>query len=194
MIEVRPLAIASGPSNCCWAERTGSVVSRYWRLKMDTEAVYFEDMVPGDLFEGASVTVDKQELVSFAERWDPMPFHVDETAGKAAFGGLTAPGIYVLALKQRLIHKLPIPHAVIASMGYDEVRFHEPVRPGDRLTLLAEWIERKVSRSKPDRGIVKVRYSLRNQSGAIVMSHFDTILVYRRSLFPQHIKQPASRI
>ena len=148
---------------------------------MAKNAVYFEDMVPGVVEEGPSVTVDRQELVSFAERWDPMPFHVDEKAGKAAFGGLTAPGIYVLALKQRLIHKLPIPHAVFASFGYDEVRFHEPVRPGDRLTLVVEWVERKVSRSKPDRGIVKVRYSLRNQSEVIVMSHFDTILVGRRS-------------
>ena len=148
---------------------------------MATIAVYFEDMVPGDVVKGPSIIVDRQELVSFAERWDPMPFHVDEKAGKAAFGGLTAPGIYVLALKQRLIHELPIPHAVLASFGYDEVRFHEPVRPGDRLTLLVEWVERKVSRSKPDRGIVKVRYSLRNQSGAIVMSHLDTVSVRRRS-------------
>lgn len=148
---------------------------------MTTEAVYFEDMVPAGFIEGPSVIVDRQELISFAKRWDPMPFHVDEEAGKAAFGGLTAPGIYVLALKQRLIHDLPLPHAVLASFGYDEVRFHEPVRPGDRLTLLVEWVERKVSRSKPDRGIVKVRYALRNQSGVIVMSHLDTILVRRRS-------------
>ena len=143
--------------------------------------VYYEDMVPGEVIEGPSVIVDEQELVSFAERWDPMPFHVDEEAGRAAFGGLTAPGVYILALKQRLIHELPVPHAVLASFGYDEVRFHEPVRPGDRLTLLAEWVERKVSGSKPDLGIVKVRYSLRNQFGVIVMSHLDTILVRRRS-------------
>ena len=148
---------------------------------MDSIAVYFEDMVPGEVVEGPSVIVEQQELISFAECWDPMPFHVDERAGEAAFGGITAPGIYVLALKQRLIHELPLPHAVLASFGYDEVRFHEPVRPGDRLTLLAEWVERKVSRSKPDRGIVTVRYSLRNQSGVIVMSHLDTILVRRRS-------------
>lgn len=66
---------------------------------------------------------------------------------------------------------------MIASFGYDEVRFHEPVRPGDTLTLVPEWLERRESTSKADRGIVTVRFSLLNQKRATVMSHVDTILV-----------------
>jgi acyl dehydratase len=85
-----------------------------------------------------------------------------------------------LALKQRLIHQLPERHAVIASFGYDEVRFHEPIRPGDTLTLVLEWLERRESTSKADRGIVTVRLSLLNQKRATAMSHVDTILVRRR--------------
>lgn len=109
-----------------------------------------------------------------------MPFHVDDAAGAAAFGGITAPGLYVLAIKQRLIHRLPSPQAVIASLGYDELRFHEPVRPGDILHLDYAWVRRRESKSKPDRGIVTVRMALVNQSGAKVMSHLDTVLVRRR--------------
>jgi acyl dehydratase len=142
--------------------------------------LFYEDMCPGQKVVGPGIVVDKSEMVAFATIWDPMPFHIDEEAGRAAFGGLTAPGIYVLALKQRLIHQLPEQHAVIASFGYDEVRFHEPVRPGDTLTLVLEWLHRRASTSKGDRGIVTVRFSLVNQSGTAVMSHLDTILVRRR--------------
>ena len=80
-------------------------------------------MTPGEGQIGPSVTVERNELVSFARNWDPMPFHVNEAAGIAAFGSLTAPGLYVLALKQRLIHELPEPHEVIASLGYTRCAF-----------------------------------------------------------------------
>ena len=142
--------------------------------------LYYEDMVPGETIEGPSFELDRQEMVAFAKIWDPLPFHVDETAAEKAFGGLTAPGVYVLAIKQRLIHELDDEHAVIASLGYDEVRFHRPVRPGDTVSLRVEWVDRRPSTSKPDRGIVTIRFSLANQQGEVVMSHLDTVLVRRR--------------
>ena len=142
--------------------------------------LFYEDMIPGQGIAGPSLRVDREELIEFARRWDPMPFHVDDEAGKAAFGSITAPGVFVLALKQRLIHQLAEPHAVIASMGYDEVRFHAPVRPDDTLRLQFDYIDRRESRSKPDRGVVTVRLSLVNQAGITAMSHLDTILVRRK--------------
>ncbi len=143
--------------------------------------LHFEDMQIGDRLIGPSVVIAKTELVEFAKIWDPMPFHVDEAEGIAAFGSLTAPGSYVLAVKQRLLHQLPERHAVNASSGYDEVRFHEPVRPGDRLTLVREWVSKRESVSKPDRGVVVLRLSLTNQHGRTVMSHLDTVLVRRKA-------------
>lgn len=142
--------------------------------------LHFEDMTPGDRLTGAPVSVDRDELVAFARRWDPLPFHVDEAAGMAAFGSLTAPGLFMLAIKQALVHALPERHAVIASLGYDEVRFLAPVRPGDELRLTREWVSRRESRSKPDRGVVVVRFTLTNQADEVVLSHLDTILVRRR--------------
>ena len=124
-------------------------------------------------------TIDQDDLVKFAHTWDPLPFHINEDAGRKAFGGITAPGLYMLAVKQRLVHKLP-PQAVIASLGYDEVRFKEPLRPGDTVVLKQLWESRRPSASKPDRGIVTLRFSLVNQSGAIVLTHLDIVLVRRR--------------
>jgi acyl dehydratase len=116
-------------------------------------------------------------MLEFARIWDPVPFHVDEAAGKAAFGSLTAPGIFALAFKQRLIHRVDVIPAVIASLGYDEVRFLKPVRPGDELTLVIDWVEKRPSKSRNDRGVVVQRLSLVNQKDEVVMSHLDTILV-----------------
>ena len=141
--------------------------------------LHFEDLEPGASLTSPVHVVDRDELVAFAQVWDPLPFHVDEAAGVAAFGSLTAPGLYMLAIKQRLVHRLP-PIAVIASMGYDEVRFLAPLRPGDNVVLQAQWLERRPSGSKPDRGIVKIRFSLVTKEGITVLSHLDTVLVRRR--------------
>lgn len=141
--------------------------------------LYYEDMEPGHGLTSAAHVIDRDELVSFARTWDPLPFHTDDEAGAKAFGGITAPGIYMLAIKQRLVHQLPLP-AVIASLGYDEVRFLEPLRPGDTVTLRQEWVERRPSTSKPDRGIVTIRFSLVNQAGSVVMTLLDKVLVLRR--------------
>ena len=135
-------------------------------------------MIAGQYMTSPAVVVDRDEMVDFAKRWDPLPIHVDSEVA-ASNGGLTAPGLFILAVKQRLIHQLP-EHAVIASFGYDEVRFHHPLRPGDEVHLRYEYVETRPSSSKPDRGIVTVRLSLVRNDDEVVMSHLDTILVRRR--------------
>lgn len=142
--------------------------------------LFFEDMSPGQHVSSLPHTVDIDEMTAFAQQWDPLPIHVDEESGKKAFGSLTAPGLYMLAIKQRLIHSLP-KMSVIASLGYDEVRFHLPLRPGDTVILKQEWTHCRPSSSKPDRGVVVLKFSLINQKNETVMSHLDSILVNRRS-------------
>ena len=83
-------------------------------------------------------------------------------------------------MKSRLLHELPETVAIFGSAGYDEVRFHEPVRAGDVVHVVMEWLEVRASRSKPDRGVVRSRISLVNQDGVTVMSHLDTLIVQRR--------------
>ncbi len=143
--------------------------------------IFFEDVVPGAAIKAGPYVIPEHELVAFASVWDPLPIHVDK-AFAAQHGGLTAPGIYLLAIKMRLVHSLPLRRSVIASFGYDEVRFHRPARPGDALMLELKWTEKRVSQSKPDRGIVTGRYSLINASGEVVMTHLDTVLMRLRNL------------
>ena len=146
-----------------------------------SESLFFDDIEPGDRFTGESHLVDKAHMLAFAREWDPMPIHVDEAAGGAAFGSITASGLYVLAIKQLLLRTSPVnADAVIVSFGYDELRFLKPVRPGDTLTLAMECLEKRASRSRPDAGIVTVRIELANQHGEVVMSHLDTVLLRKR--------------
>lgn len=91
---------------------------------------------------------------------------------------MTAPGAFVMAVRTRLLHEMP-DLAIIAALGWDELRFHAPVRAGDTLQLHQEWLDKRVSGSKPDRGVARSRISLVNQHGAEVMSHIDIILVSR---------------
>jgi acyl dehydratase len=141
--------------------------------------IYFEDVIPGTMLHAGPYVIPEQELMAFASAWDPMPMHVDK-AFATKHGGLTAPGIYLLAVKLRLVHSLPLRRTVIASVGYDEVRFLHPVHPSDALTLELKWTDKRRSRSKPDRGIVTGRYSLINAASEVVMSHLDTILMRLR--------------
>lgn len=138
--------------------------------------IYFEDIEVPSRVEGPSETTDKGEMVAFAKTWDPLPIHVDE-AEAAAHGGLSASGAYLLALRIRLIHQMPRRLAVIASLGYDEVRFKAPAHAGDRLTLVLEHEDKRPSNSKPDRGVVIQRQSLVNQDGVTVMTLKDALLV-----------------
>lgn len=144
------------------------------------ELFYFEDIQIGQRDIGETIIVDGAGMLAFAQIWDPVPIHVNEAVAEKVMGGLTAPGIYILALKQRLIHQMKRQPAVIGSVGYDEVRFFQPVRAGDQLTLVIDWIDKRASKSKPDRGIVTHRLSLLDQQEQAVMSHLDTLLVSRR--------------
>jgi len=141
--------------------------------------IYFEDVIIGATLRAGPYVIPERELVDFALAWDPLPIHVDKNYA-SQHGGLTAPGTYLLAVKLRLVHTLPFQQTVIASFGYDEVRFLKPVHPGDALTLDLTWTEKRRSQSKPDRGIVSGRYSLVNAAGDAVLSHLDTILMRLR--------------
>ena len=143
---------------------------------------YFEDVVVGATVTAGPYRVTRDEMVAFARKWDPFPFNVDEAAGRdSIYGGLIASGEYTMAVKQALIHRLGGNEALIGSMGYDELRYLGPVRPDDRLTLSMECTDKRDSRSKPDRGIVKYRVTLTNQDDEPVLSYIDIVLLAKRA-------------
>ena len=143
------------------------------------ELIFFDDIEVPSFLEGPSQIIDREEMVEFAKKWDPLPIHLDEEFARD-YGGLTASGPYLLALRIRLIHRLDRQPAAIASFGYDEVRFLAPVHAGDELAIRLDIENKRVSLSKPDRGIVNMRQSLINQNGKTVLTVLDNLLVRRR--------------
>ncbi|MBG51699.1 MAG: acyl dehydratase [Rhodobiaceae bacterium] len=142
---------------------------------------YFDDFEVGESWPiEATYTMSEDEIISFAEKWDPQPFHVDkEAAGKSIYGTLTACGSHIQSVVLKLAQALPHETAVLGALGYDEVRFHKAAKLGDRLSLTIECIDTKPSSSKPDRGIVKNRHILKNQDGDTVFTQTTTLLISR---------------
>ncbi len=133
---------------------------------------YFEDYRPGEVIELGEHLVTEREIVEFATRYDPQPFHVDRNAAaESIFGGLIASGWMTGSIMMRLlVDHFVSPASSMGSPGVDEVRWLRPVRPGDRLRVRLTVIETKRSQSKPDRGIVRAQQEMINQHGETVMS------------------------
>lgn len=142
---------------------------------------FYEDIEIGAIVTSPPFTLERDELVRFAQRWDPLPIHIDDdvTNGLFGAGGVTAPGVLLLAISTRLLHQLPGTdfRAVIAAVGVDETRFHAPVHAGDSVRLQQEWISKRVSSSTPDRAVATCQHSLINQHDEMVLSHLNTALV-----------------
>ncbi|HEX9583426.1 MAG TPA: MaoC family dehydratase [Gammaproteobacteria bacterium] len=143
---------------------------------------YFDDFRLGDRFATKGVTFTEADIISFALRYDPQPFHIDVEAARASpYGGLIASGFHTLAQGFRMILQEGIfADCSMGSPGMDELRWLAPVRPGDTLHMESEVVEAKPSSSKPDRGIVKMDYQAINQRGEIVMT-FRVIHLLRRN-------------
>lgn len=133
---------------------------------------YFEDYVPGAVYTYGSVVLSEEEILDFARRFDPQSFHTDpEAAADGPFKGLIASGWHTSAVMMRLyadhfVSKV----ASLASPGVDELRWVQPVRPGDALSIRTTILDARVSRSKPDRGIVRTGIEVLNQRGEPVLT------------------------
>jgi acyl dehydratase len=143
---------------------------------------YLEDFVAGQKFSSGSLRVEKERIISFAAEFDPQPFHLsDETARDTIFGGLVASGWYTAAATMRLLvdGELKLGGGLVGA-GFDELRWPRPVRPGDVLRLESEVMEVRASRSRPDRGLIKVRTTTLNQEGQPVQILVANLVVPRR--------------
>lgn len=147
---------------------------------------YFEDYAPGSLHEFGDISVSAEEIIGFAQRYDPQDFHTDpEAAAKSRFGGLIASGWQTCGLMMRLYsdHYLT-KNASLASPGIDELRWLVPVRPGDILRLRVTVVEARRSKSKPDRGLVRSAIEVLNEKDEIVMTMTAMNLIACRNRNP----------
>jgi acyl dehydratase len=144
---------------------------------------WFEDLAVGDRFETPGYTFTESEIVDFAFRFDPQPFHIDRTFAEteSIYGGLIASGFHTLTVCFRLTHMTGyfVPSNV-GGRGLDELRWLKPVRPGDTIRVEAEIVAVRPSSSRPDRGDVKVAWTARNQDGDTVMTAYLNHLIGRR--------------
>lgn len=143
---------------------------------------YFEDFQVGQVGEAGPYEVTREELLDFARKFDPQPFHLDEEAArKTHFGGLVASGWHTAAIGHRLlVDGLLKDAASVGSPGLDELRWLKPVRPGDALTLRMEVLDLLPSKSRPERGSIRCLFTLRNQKGEEVMTQKGIGMFARR--------------
>ena len=133
--------------------------------------IYFDDFEVGQTIELGSCMVTKEEIIEFALKFDPQPFHINEKeAAETIYGGLIASGWHTGSLFMRLLYDGLLSRAAsMGSPGQDEMRWVRPVRPGDTLSARGVIEEKIPSRSKPDRGLVRTTYQVFNQEGLEVM-------------------------
>jgi acyl dehydratase len=143
---------------------------------------YFEDVEIGETTRFGRYEVTREEIVDYARQFDPQPFHLDEEAARASmFGGLIASGWHTGAMFIRMVCDDMVPEAATAgSMGFDDLKWLKPVRPGDVLSVESVVRGKSESRSRPDRGTVKIESRVSNQRGEVVMSLVSLVIYLRR--------------
>lgn len=143
---------------------------------------YLEDLRVGDRFESDAFEVTEENIIQFARDFDPQAFHLDSKAAEqSVFKGLSASGWHTAAITMKLFVTGGLRLAGgSVGMGVDELRWPRPVRPGDTLRLETEIVDVRASRSKPDRGIIRIRNVTTNQHGEVVQTFLAFVMVRRR--------------
>lgn len=147
----------------------------------DKAVRYLEDIEEHTIHCG-EVAVTADEIVEFAEQFDPLPIHTDpDAADESRYGGLIASGYHTLSLSVRLlVDAVRSRRAVVAGLGIDDVRWHAPVRPGDTLTVETTVLGTRPSESDPATGVVHERITARKRDGTEVLTLENHELVERR--------------
>jgi acyl dehydratase len=145
--------------------------------------IYFEDLEVGAETVFGHYDVTREEVIEFASKYDPQPFHLsDVAAAKTHFGRIAASGWHTCAMTMAVIARYVVKdeQAGLGSPGVDELRWLKPVYPGDRLTVTGTIVEKTPSRSKPEIGSFRTRTTVTNQDDVPVMSFTSIVLMRRR--------------
>jgi acyl dehydratase len=147
----------------------------------DMTALTFEDFKPGSFGTFGPRRVTREEILEFAGEFDPQPMHLDEeAASRSMLGGLSGSGWHLCSVMMRLLFDGFIGRtASLGSPGVSEVRWMAPLRPGDDLTLDVDVIEARVSKSRPEVGIVTCKCTARNAAGQALCEMTSPIMVRR---------------
>lgn len=145
--------------------------------------VFYEDLVIGSEEAFGAYEVTKEEIIEFASKYDPQPFHLDEEMAKhSVFGNLCASGWHTCAMTMSLLvdYMKDKGFAGMGSPGVDNIRWKTPVFPGDVLSVKSEVIEKRESQSRPNLGLVKSKYHVFNQKDELLMEMVTNVMVLKR--------------
>lgn len=145
--------------------------------------IYFEDLHVGAETKFGSYEVTREEVLEFARKYDPQPFHLsDEEAAKTHFGRLAASGWHTCAMTMAVLARYAVKHsqAGLGSPGIDELRWRKPVYPGDTLHVRGHLLEKTPSRSRPEMGSYRTQTIVTNQNDEVVMTFVSIVLIRRR--------------
>lgn len=145
--------------------------------------IYFEDLKVGDEVTYGTYQVTREEVIEFAKKYDPQPFHLsDEAAAKTHFGRIAASGWHTGAMAMACIARYVVAngHQGLGAPGIDELRWRKPVYPGDTLTVSSTILDTTPSRSKPEIGSFRSQTVVSNQHGEKVMTFISIVLMRRR--------------
>ncbi len=148
---------------------------------MDTTPLFLDDLTPGQTWATGSHTLTEEEVVAFAADFDPQPFHLDDAAAAGTlFGRLAASGWHTAGITMRLQVREgpPIAGGLIGAGG--EIAWPRPTYPGDTLRVTCEILEVRPSRSRPERGIVRMLTTTYNQHDEVVQTLTAALVVPRR--------------
>ncbi|MFZ1742198.1 MAG: MaoC family dehydratase [Pontixanthobacter sp.] len=146
--------------------------------------IYFEDLVIGTIQSFGRYEVKLEEVLQFAEMYDPQPFHLDEeAAAQTHFGRISASGWHTCAMVMRMMvdNMKAQKHAGLGSPGMDNLRWAKPVYPGDTLRVETEVLEKRRSKSRPDMGIFKSHGRTFNQNDELVLEMVSNGLIRVRN-------------
>ena len=171
----------SGITSALTSALTSAVTSAISSAISSAAVRYLDDLTVGERFTSVTHALDEAQIMAFATQFDPQPFHLDHEAAKASlFGGLAASGWHTAAITMRLLVNggLPLAGGIIGAGG--ELSWPNPTRPGDVLQVVSEVLSVTPSRSRPDRGMVKMRNETRNQRGDVLQLFVVNVVVPRR--------------
>lgn len=142
--------------------------------------LYFEDLEEGQVFELDEETITREDIIAFANQWDPQPFHLGEDSVKpSVFDGIVASGLHTLCLGSRLmVEDILNDTSSMGGKGIRSIEFPQPVEPGDTLTGQLEVVE--MNATSPERGDVTLELMLENQNDNTIMAaEYVSILACR---------------
>jgi len=152
-------------------------------LQEPVSKLFWEDFHPGQIFEHGPRRITREEIIEFASEFDPQPMHIDEVGARSTMvGALCASGWQSCCMLMRMsADAFILNSSSMGAPGVDEVKWLAPVRPDDEISLRAEVVETRASKSRPDMGFVRLNFELRNGGGKPVMAMTTSLMMGRRN-------------